>query len=59
MVSKHAGGGLTSEESCGRRLGMEDGYRSLKSRAEKKVGQKPNKTQRETVSKAAQETAQK
>lgn len=34
---------------------MEDGYRSLKSRAEKKVGRKPNKIQRKTVSKAAQE----
>lgn len=41
------------------KAGMEDGYRSLKSRAEKKVGRKPNKIQRETVSKAAQETAQK
>lgn len=59
MVSKHAGGGLTSEDSCGRRLDMEDRYRSLKSRAEKKVGRKPNKIQRETVTKAAQETAQK
>lgn len=51
-VSKFSGG-----DSRGRRLGMEDRYRSVKSRAEKKVGRKSNKIQRAAVNKAAQETA--